>query len=65
MKIAINSRVLQTGNLEGVGWYIYELVKRWAQNHPEDQFILIYDRPQTELLISGKNVKSVVIGPKA
>lgn len=65
MKIAINARFLQTGNLEGIGWYTYELCKRWVQNHPEDQFILIYDRPQSEWLITGKNVKSVVIGPKS
>lgn len=65
MKIAINARFLQTGNLEGIGWYTYELCKRWVQNHPEDQFILIYDRPQSEWLITGKNVKSVVIGPRA
>ena len=65
MKIAINARFLQPGNLEGIGWYTYELCKRWVQNHPEDQFILIYDRPQNEWLITGKNVKSLVVGPKA
>ena len=65
MKIAINARFLQTGNLEGIGWYTYELCKRWVYNHPEDQFVFIYDRPQSEWLITGKNVKSVVIGPKA
>lgn len=65
MKIAINARFLQTGNLEGIGWYTYELCKRWVQNHPEDQFILLYDRPQKEWLITEENVKSVVIGPKA
>lgn len=65
MKIAINARFLKTGNLEGIGWYTYELCKRWVQNHPEDQFVFIYDRPQAEWLVTGKNVKSVVIGPKA
>jgi len=65
LKIAINARFLQTGNLEGIGWYTYELCKRWVQNHPEDQFVFIYDRPQIEWLITGENVKSVVIGPKA
>lgn len=65
LKIAINARFLQPGNLEGIGWYTYELCKRWVQNHPEDQFVLIYDRPQSEWLISGKNVKSLVIGPRA
>lgn len=65
LKIAINARFLKSGHLEGIGWYTYELCKRWVHNHPEDQFILIYDRPQAEYLITGKNVKSVVIGPKA
>lgn len=65
MKIAINARFLQAGNLEGMGWYTYELCKRWVRNYPTDEFILIYDRPQEAYLITGHNVTSVVIGPKA
>lgn len=65
LKIAVNARFLQAGKLEGMGWYTYELCQRWVQNHPADEFILIYDRPQKQYLIEGKNVTSVVIGPKA
>lgn len=65
LKIAVNARFLQAGKLEGIGWYTYELCQRWVQNHPSDEFILIYDRPQEQYLIEGKNVTSVIIGPKA
>lgn len=65
MKIAVNARILQAGNLEGVGWYIYELCRRWVQNHPSDDFIMIYDRPQEAYPITGHNVTSVVIAPQA
>lgn len=65
MKIAINARFLQAEKLEGIGWYTFELCKRWVENHPQDQFVLLYDRPQETLLINGANVESVVIGPKA
>jgi glycosyltransferase involved in cell wall biosynthesis len=65
MKIAINARFLQAGKLEGIGWYTYELCKRWVQDHPDAEFILIYDRPQSSYLIAGANVRSVVIGPRA
>lgn len=65
MKIAINARFLQAEKLEGIGWYTFELCKRWVESHPQDQFVLLYDRPQDTWLIKGGNVESVVIGPKA
>jgi len=65
LKIAINARFLQAGKLEGLGWYTFELCKRWVETHPQDEFVLIYDRPQDQFLIAGPNVVSRVIGPKA
>ena len=48
MRIAVNARFLIKGKLEGIGWYIYEILRRMVQNHPEDEFILIHDRPLAE-----------------
>jgi hypothetical protein len=48
VKIAINTRTLLAGKLEGIGWFTNELVKRMVLNHPEDEFIFIL----IDLLIS-------------
>ena len=58
MRIAVNARFLIKGKLEGIGWYTYEILRRMVQNHPEDEFILIHDRPLAEEYIFADNVKS-------
>jgi len=65
MVIAVNTRFLLTDYLEGYGNFIYETFKRITQNHPEHQFIFIFDRPYDERFVFGKNVKAVVTGPAA
>ena len=35
MKIAVNTRLLLEGRLEGIGWFAYETLKRITKNHPE------------------------------
>ncbi|MCY7311594.1 MAG: glycosyltransferase family 4 protein [Chitinophagaceae bacterium] len=65
MVIAVNTRFLLTDYLEGYGNFIYETFKRITQNHPEQQFIFIFDRPYDERFVFGKNVKAVVTGPAA
>lgn len=65
MKIAINTRFLLKDRLEGVGWYTYEVVKRMVEDHPEHEFIFLFDRPYDEDFIFGKNVKPIVVFPPA
>lgn len=65
MRIAINTRVLIKDKLEGVGWYIYEVVKRLVHSHPEHTFILIFDRPFHNDFNFGPNVLPVVANPQA
>lgn len=65
MVIAVNTRFLLSGYLEGYGNFIYETFKRITENHPEHQFIFIFDRPYNERFVCGKNVKTVVAGPAA
>jgi glycosyltransferase involved in cell wall biosynthesis len=65
MKIAVNTRLLLKGKLEGIGWYTYQTLKRMVEKHPEHEFIFIFDRPFDESFIFGKNVTPVVIGPPA
>lgn len=65
MRIAINTRFLLKGKLEGIGWFTYEIVKRMVLNHPEHDFIFLFDRPYDEQFIFAKNVTPVVLQPPA
>lgn len=65
MRIAVNTRLLLQGKLEGIGWFSLETLKRITRNHPEHEFIFIFDRPYNKEYIFSENVKPVVIGPRA
>lgn len=65
MRIAVNTRLLLEGKLEGIGWFTFETLKRMAINHPEHEFIFIFDRPFSNDFIFSENITPVVIGPQA
>lgn len=65
MRIAVNTRLLLKGKLEGIGWFSYETLKRIVRNHPEHEFIFIFDRPYSEEFIFAENVTPVVVRPPA
>ncbi|MEI9944170.1 MAG: glycosyltransferase family 1 protein [Chitinophagaceae bacterium] len=65
MKIAVNTRFLLSNNLEGYGYFLYETWRRIVNDHPEHQFVFIFDRPYDMRFIFGKNVTPVVAGPAA
>ena len=65
MRIAINAIFLQPDKLEGFGYYVLETFSNMVANHPEHEFIFIYDRPIVKDLITGPNVRSIKIGPPA
>ncbi len=65
MKIAINTRFLLKDKLEGLGWFTYEIVKRMVEQHPEHEFIFLFDRPYSTEFIFGPNVTPVVLFPPA
>lgn len=65
MKIAVNTRLLIEGKLEGIGWFTFETLKRITRNHPEHHFIFIFDRPYTPDFIFSDNITPVIIGPPA
>jgi glycosyltransferase involved in cell wall biosynthesis len=65
MRIAVNTRLLLTGKLEGMGWFTFETLRRITKDHPEDEFIFIFDRPFAEEFIFSENITPVVIGPPA
>ena len=65
MRIAVNTRLLIKGKLEGIGRFTLETLRRIAQNHPEHQFIFFFDRPYDKDFIFSENVTPVVAGPPA
>ena len=65
MKIAVNTRFLLPGRLEGFGWYTHEIVRRMVLRHPDDEFVFLFDRPFDPQFIYAPNVTPLVLSPKA
>ncbi len=65
MKIAINTRLLLKGRLEGIGWFTYENLRRITNNHPEHQFYFLFDRSYSPEFIFSDNVTPLVLNPQA
>lgn len=64
MNIGINARLFIKGKMEGVATYIHENVSRMIDDHPEDHFILFFDRNiDFEHLSSKSNVTTVKVFP--
>ncbi len=66
MKIAINARfLLPGGQMEGLGWYSHEVVRRLVALRPDDEFTFLFDRKHDPKFIYGKNVRAVELFPPA
>lgn len=65
MQIAVNTRFLLKNKLEGIGRFTYETCKLLTQQHPEHEFIFIFDRKYDEEFIFNSNITPVVVPPQA
>lgn len=65
MRIALNTRFLIEGKMEGFGWYTYEICKRLTENHPEHTFYLFFDRAFDSKFVFGDNCIPLVLHPPA
>ncbi len=65
MKIAVNTRLLLSNRLEGIGWFTYETLKRIVVNNPEHQFFFLFDRPYSKEYVFSENVTPVVLPPQS
>ena len=65
MRIAVNTRLLLKGKLEGIGWFTHQTLERIVKKHPEHEFIFFFDRPYDQSFIFAPNVKAVVAPPQA
>lgn len=65
MKIAVNTRLLLKGRLEGIGRFSYEVLSRMVKNHPEHEFYFLFDRPWDKEFVFAPNVIPVSVFPQA
>ncbi len=65
MRIAVNTRLLLPGKLEGLGRFACETLRHITQQHPEHEFIFIFDRKYSEEFLFADNITPVVAFPQA
>jgi len=65
LRILVNTRLLLPGRLDGIGWFSHETLSRIVKNHPEHEFIFVFDLQYHPTYIYGPNVTPVVAFPQA
>jgi len=63
MKIAVNTRLLLPGKLDGIGWFTFETLRRIVVDHPEHTFYFIFDRSYSKEAIFSDNVVPLILRP--
>ena len=63
MRIAVNTRLLLSDKLEGIGWFTHETISRIVRAHPEHEFLFLFDRKYDHRFIYAANVTPVVMWP--
>lgn len=65
MKIAVNTRLLLKDRLEGIGRFSMEVLHRITREHPEHEFLFLFDRPFSPEFIFSENITPMVLFPQA
>ncbi len=65
MIIAVNTRLLIRDQIEGIGRFTLETMKIITREHPEHQFVFIFDRKYSDEFIFADNITPVVSFPPA
>jgi glycosyltransferase involved in cell wall biosynthesis len=66
MRIAINARFSGQPVTEGYGRFINGLIQAMAHNCPNDEFVMMHDRPPLlNASIRGSNIRAITRGPAA
>lgn len=63
MRIVVNTRLLLSNKLEGIGWFAHETLQRIVKAHPEHQFLFLFDRAFNPKFIYADNVEGHVLFP--
>src|SRR5438046_2745526 len=64
MVIVVNTRLLLTDKMDGIGRFTYETLKCITQSHPEHQFIFLFDHKYSDEFIFSDNITPVILRPK-
>ncbi|MBR1834174.1 MAG: glycosyltransferase family 4 protein [Bacteroidales bacterium] len=65
MRIGVNTRLMLSGKMDGIGWFATETLKRLVRNHPEHDFYFFFDRKYDPCFVFESNVHPVVLCPPA
>jgi len=65
MRIAVNTRLLLPGKLEGLGRFTCETLRRMTKNNPEHEFVFIFDRKYSDEFIFSNNIIPTIAHPQA
>lgn len=63
--VAINTRLVVPGKLDGIGWFTLETVQRMTASHPGHRFHLLFDRTPPTALFPGEHVQCHMLWPPA
>ncbi|MEO8087800.1 MAG: glycosyltransferase family 1 protein [Bacteroidota bacterium] len=65
MKIAVVTRMLRKDKLEGFGVFTHEILSRLVKEHPEHEFLFLFDRKYDHQFIYTEKVKPFILLPPA
>lgn len=63
--IAVNTRLLISGRVDGIARFTKETLQRIVKQHPEHTFYFLFDRKYSNEFIFAANAKPIVIWPQA
>jgi len=63
MRIAVNTRLLITGKMDGIGWFSFHSLKILVNKNPQHDFFFIFDRDFDVKYIFNQNVTPVILSP--
>jgi glycosyltransferase involved in cell wall biosynthesis len=56
LKIAVNTRLLRKNEMDGIGWFTFNVLKHITQNHPEIEFHFLFDSGIENEFLFSKNI---------
>lgn len=65
MKIAVNTRFLIKNKLTGLGHFTLEVLKPMVKQHPDCEFLFLFDRQFSDEFVFAPNITPLVLHPQA
>ena len=63
MHVAVNTRLMQHGPLDGIGRFSFEILRRVAADNPDDRFTLLFDRRFHPKYLTSPNMRGKALFP--